>query len=73
MTWLLCVDFAELFKTHTITGILFFGWHLRTAMLDWLGSDWKGLCNMVGLIVELAIILLVWRFIRFIIRSFKKE
>lgn len=73
MIWLLSVNFAEIFKNHPITGFLFLGWHLRTAMLERLGADWKGLCNMVGLIVELVIVLLVWRFIRFIIRSFKKE
>lgn len=70
---LLCVNFAKLFQHHPITGLLFFGWHLRTAMLEWLGSDWKGLCNLVGLIVELVIALLVWRFIRFVLKSFRKE
>lgn len=70
---LYAVDFAEIFQKHPVTGILFFGWYLRTFIIDEFGSQWAGLASLAGILVEVVIALLIWRFIKFIIKSFRKE
>lgn len=70
---LYAVDFAQVFQKHPITGILFFGWYLRCQIIDCFGAQWAPLASLAGLVVEVIIALFIWRFIRFIIKSFKKE
>lgn len=68
---LFALNFGELFKSHPITAILFFGWHVRTALIDWLGSDWKAFASFVGLLVELVVVLFILSFVRWVIRKIR--